>query len=77
VEGDQKADPTPIHFADDPLHLVDRPKFQIDHGCVLEEMLEERAPFGEPELAEAAFRGMTGGEEKRGAQLRQSARRFA
>jgi hypothetical protein len=61
VEGNEKVDPAEMHFADDPLHLANRSKFEIDNSCVLEETLQERAPFGEPELADAAFRGMTRG----------------
>ncbi len=57
--------------------MANRPEFEIDDGCVLEEMLQERAPLGEAELTDTAFRGMTGGEKERGAQLRQGARDFA
>ena len=77
VAGNQKVNPASMHFADHLLHLADRPEFEIDDGCVLEEMLQERAPLGEAELADAAFRGMSSGEEERGAQLRQGARDLA
>ena len=77
VAGNQKVNLASMHFADHLLHLADRPEFEIDDGCVLEEVLQERAPLGEVELADAAFRGMSSGEEERSAQLRQGARDLA
>ena len=44
---------------------------------VLEEMPQKRAPRGEAELTDTAFRRMTGGEKERCTQLRQGARHFA
>ena len=66
-----------MHFADHVLHLAYRPEFEIDDSCVLEEALQERAPLGEVESADAAFRGMSSGEEERSVQLRQGARDLA
>ena len=77
VAGNQKVDLASMHFADHLLHLADRPEFEIDDGGVLEEVLQERAPLGEVESADAAFRGMSSGEEERSAQLREGARDLA
>jgi hypothetical protein len=66
-----------MHFADDILHLANRAEFEIDYGCVLEEMPQKRAPRGEAELTDTAFRRMTGGEKERCTQLRQGAPHFA
>ena len=75
--GNQEVDPKPVHFADDVLHLANRPQFEIDNGRVLEEMPQEGTPLGEAELADAAFCRMTGGEKERGAQFREGACHFA
>src|SRR4029077_19186556 len=77
VTGNQKVNLASMHFADHVLHLAYRPEFEVDDGRVFQEVLQEHAPFGETKLADAAFRGMSSGEEERGAQLRQGARDLA
>ena len=58
-------------------HLPDGSEFEIDQGGVFEKAEEKRAPGRDRQAADAAFRGMTRGENEPGAQLRDRARHFA
>jgi hypothetical protein len=77
VHRNNKPDPTAAYFLAQRLRLLKGAELQIDESCVPEKLTKETSPGGRTQFALAAFRGVAGGDNKRGSQAREGACNFA